>query len=234
MLKKYLQALRLSWKDLYTHPIVFLGILALLLGYAVIMNVLIKLNLGVAGGFILSLLEIAAISYYFNWLSLSRAPRGIKLNDLPEFNYNLFVSILNVAFVLFICDLMLRSFGDSELKAVIICVNLLVVICFNALPEIINKHQYQGLTSFSESLDFIKRRWVEWTIPMLLAIIPMLILAPQLGLLEFATSNPLKPFLITLKNYLVFVPFLGLFSIIPLVIFAHWLMLFRRRLYDQL
>ncbi len=234
MLKKYRQALLLSWKDLYRHPIIFLGIFALLIGFLICITIVSKLGLGMAGGFISGMLQVVALTFYFNWLNYCQAPRGIKFKDLPEFNSALFTAVINVAFVLFISDLMLQSFWDSPLKAIVIGLNLIVVICFNPLPEIINKHQYQGLTSFSEALDFMKKRGLEWLPLIILPIIPILLLTPKMALIKLAISSPLMPFIVTLKNFEFLGLSFGVLPIIPLIIFAHWIMLFRRRLYDQI
>ena len=233
MLQKYLRAIKSSFTDLYKHPVVFAGIAGLLLIFFI--GIRIFHGWGMVSGLIIGLLQILALTFYFNWLILSRAPRKIKLKDLTEFNYSLFIAVLNVAFALFITDIILRTLKDSPLAGLAIGINLIVVVCFNVLPEVINKHQYQGLTSFTESLDFIKRRWVEWILPMTLPIIPLLIFTPKQALVQYALGDPLMPFMNAIGNLRLFANSSGsIFLLILLVIFAHWLMLFRRRLYDQL
>jgi len=203
--------------------------------------------LGFAGSFILGMISITLLTYYYQWLSECVRKNTLHWKEYITFDSSLFSSVINTAFILFIFSLLLSQFGVvPNMLQVITCINLGVFIVFSALPEILYFHQYQGITAFLESYNFIKDNWIEWFVPLLFFLSPLLIQHP-IGLLNSLSSgDPLMPvlkFVGLFSESLVAVDLLSL-TLPPLlmnlvlsflsIVAATWFMLFRGFLFREL
>ena len=232
MVKKYLSALKLSWLDFSRHLIVLPAMLLLSICY-LLLSILFS-KIGVAGGFLMGLLQVLALSYYYNWVCQAKNLRPLRIKELTEFNYPLFLAILNVAFVLFIANLFLRALGDSLGQELVWGIKLIIFIAFNALPEVIVRYQFQGFESFKESLSFMQRYALEWSIPVLIFILPNILTSPRAGLILLASGDPLAPFLSLLTSVMLIPEIPVILLLLATLPLAHLIMLFRRRLFEQL
>ena len=230
MIKKYTTAIKLSFADLIRNWKALIGIVALAFAFGIVVQ--ISSRLGVLGGFLAGLAQVGAYSYYFNWLSLSKHSKAIKFTELKDFNQELFFATLNVAFVFFIIEFILRSFQiGGQNQFFLLAINLLLFIIFNPIAEVIYKERPLQMEAFPTALNFIKEHWLEWLIPILLICLPIFAISPQAVPLILASAEPMLPASILLRVTAVLLqPEFLLFLIIP----AHWLMLFRSRFYDQL
>ena len=192
--------------------------------------------LGMGGGFVLGLVEVALLSCYYSWISEVVRRGKLSVRDFFEFNYGLFICTINTAFILFIATLIIQQLTiGMHAVWVVLCVNLGIFIIFNALPEAIYIHGYNGVQAFSESSRFVRENWIEWYIPLIIFLSPLLLQSPQASLFLLSGANPLLPVLTLIQasieglgNYVEFLlPFVSL-------VVATWFMIFRGFLFKDL
>jgi hypothetical protein len=160
----------------------------------------------------------------------------LLFKGLYQLDVGLFSSVINTAFILFIGKFLVSLFAQAPgLEWIMVLVQFGLVIVFNALPEVLYVQKYEGVAALQESLDFIKRNWIEWFLPLLLIAAPWILISTDMLLFLIAKMDELLPativFHITrvfsaayLNNLGVVGSFLSYF--LALVLFV-WFMLFR-------
>ncbi len=189
-----------------------------------------------AGGFILAILADLALSFYYRWIYVVIRDKKISFNELIQFDKQLFFKIIGISFFLWILqDLFIYGFSKGVQKdALFLPLNLIVVILLNALPETTYLEDGDAAYSFSKSVEFIKENWIEWFIPIVLMLSPLLAFySPKFLLLNLAGLNLLLPgfSLATTWSYL---PTYSYLLMLFTFILAHWFMIFRGFLYQEL
>jgi hypothetical protein len=220
---------------------------AMIASYLILLSLAkITAPLGLVGGLIMGLSFIALLSMYYGWIKSAVNMRRLRWSDLTEFDYGLFSQVMSVAFIFWIVfDLLLGSFSLTTQNSLIkICAQLLAFIVFNSLPEVLYLQGLESFQALSKSFEFIKEKWVEWFLPMLLILAWPVLVVPNDQLLKVIAvkSDPLLPFKIIFDTWpteyilqYIGIPVIGLaVSIfIPLAL-GHWYMLFRANLFERI
>lgn len=210
--------------------------------YAVFMIAVSFLGgMGMAGGLILGLLNVALLTFYYSWIGECVRKNRIFLKEYLNFDYMLFSAVINAAFILFIASFLLQMLtAGMNAGVILLCVSLGLFIFFNALPETLYIHGYNGAAAFSEAFRFVRDNWIEWFLPLLVFFLPVLIASPISMLLMFSTGDPLLPVLKFIQLFSLSASSLGgaffpdgfqlLLTLLSLVA-GTWFMIFRGFLY---
>ena len=195
--------------------------------------------LGIAGGFALGLLTVLLLSCYYRWITLASRSERITPHDLVTFDYPLFSSVLNVGFMLWLFDIGLGFFAANFSNPMVgPAISLVLVLALNALPEVIYLQRSTGFPALQEALIFTRDNWIEWFLPFLLAICPILVIHLEAGALAvlFALSagDPLLPPYVLLHVPVLIVGWSYYLALALGLLFVNWFMLFRANLFLEL
>lgn len=144
--------------------------------------------LGMAGGFILGIVNALLVGSTLRLIEQSlSASRTLGFKDVTESFGHYFWDVIGVGFVLWLPTLLLDmglqanpAYGQFLLSAFL----LLVFILLNPAPEVIYQVRHDStLEVFKTSYEFVMEHWVEWFLPFVLLILPV-VLSPS-GLQEF-------------------------------------------------
>lgn len=233
----YLKCIKLSLLRLSKNLLIFPGIFALYIAFYLLS--LISAPLGIAGGFIMGMGSIALLSVFYSWIFRASRDERISWRSLFEFDVGLFNALLSAAFIIFILTFPL-SFMDSghNMRLVVLAVNLVMVLVFNALPEVVYFERNDGMSSLKESATFTVNHWIEWYLPFLVVLSPWIVSIGGAGAVMIlgvvAAGTPIFPPLVLIQTPFVIlsgVPFLGVVVSLLVVV---WYMLFRAQLYREL
>lgn len=195
--------------------------------------------LGMAGGFILGLLVAAILTLYYSWVQRAVQRERLRFPDLLQFEMPIFFSIIGVGFVLWVINYALDFIVlPPDLEWARFAVLLLLVIFFNAIPEVVYNHRLESVSALSSAAAFIKENWVEWFVPFAVLVAPWLVLSSGTAALHLAMSSPLIPTGVLMVGVARMIPpsLVGSSTIIALIglAVAHWFMLFRGFLFIDL
>lgn len=144
--------------------------------------------LGMAGGFLLGIVNALLVGATLRLIEQSlSAARTLGFKDVTESFGYYFWDVIGVGFVLWLPTLLLDmglqanpEYGQFLLSAFL----LLVFILLNPAPEVIYQVRHDStLDVFKTSYEFVVEHWVEWFLPFVLLIFPV-VLSPS-GLQEF-------------------------------------------------
>ncbi|MBN8547992.1 MAG: hypothetical protein J0M12_01615 [Deltaproteobacteria bacterium] len=192
---------------------------------------------GFAGGMIAGMIQIALLCYFYSWISSTVQKERLTFKDLPEFDGGLFFNIISVAFIFFIVQFVLQQLTQGlDAKFLLMCVQLGIVIVFNAIPEVIYLHRIESTYALSEAARFTRDNWIEWFAPLLLVLAPVLLASPLSVLLMLAHSDPMLPPFIVVTGVLNSNFGQATAFLLPLLalLIAIWYMVFRGHLFQAL
>ena len=233
LLKIYLVATKDAFQRLQGTWSVLLGMLALACGFVAV--TLIGSQLGIIGGFIASLYQAIAITYYLGWLRESSQFRNVRIKELKNLDWSLFQSVISILFIMYLVQwgvAMLSTGMNGSWASVIL--QLLFVVLLNSLPETLYLTRRDGMDGIQESFSFTTKNWIEWYLPYLIIVSPLLLLGaaslPEL----LAQTNVFFPAMAVITVPVLLFPGLKLVMLPLGLILAHWFMLFRAKLYQEL
>ncbi len=181
----YRQALRATGRSIVRSWVT----VAALFGFALLFlgAARIAAPLGMAGGLLLGLVNAALVGATLRLIEQSLSgTRTIQAADVPESFGHYFWDVIGVGFVLWLplmaLDMGVQSnpYGHFVSSAVM----LLLFILLNPAPEIIYQVRHDStLDIFKASYEFVLEHWIEWFMPFVLLMLPVL-LSPS-GLREF-------------------------------------------------
>lgn len=233
--KAYSAAAKDAAHMLFKNWIILVGSLAAFFAFLLIAPLVAPL--GIAGGFLLGLFQLVFLTLYYHWIASSVRRTKLRWSDLIEFEPPLFFTILSVAFLIFVVEFILQSLTRGlHLEWVVACAQLAIFFAFNALPEVIMIRRIESLSAFASAWEFIRDNLIEWYIPLLVLLSPLLLLSmqPELLLLVLGQSEPLLPVLAVVQSYqFLSVGSLSLVSLLGLLV-GTWFMLFRGFLFLEL
>lgn len=183
-----LRGLRKTW---------FYSFAAIPLGFAGYFGAIVAVALGsFIGGFFLGLLTAYLMSAYLVFVRAGVERERLFLHEIVPRTNELFSSLLNILFVLFILFLGISFFGmglrADESSWIIVLVKLMILVALNPIPEICYLGQRGAGSAFGESLEFMKENGIEWLLPLVLGLVPV-ILANPLGLtILFGADGPIR------------------------------------------
>lgn len=216
------------------------GTVILVIAYLAIMGILTPLAFGTAGmaiGFIVAIVKIAALSFYYSWIETCATGQKLPFKQLWHFDYSIFSRILSAAFILFIIRFIVSQVTrGTELAWLNLGVALVIFIVFNATTEIIIVERAEGGRALADSASFVKDNWIEWFLPLVLILSPLILGQPDRTLILLSTSSPLLPGFITVQqvlelNYSASIKLPTLFVLLCLF---NWFSLFRINLFKEL
>lgn len=205
--------------------------------FTLTMIVLGQAQMGIVGGFVAGLVQIALLTVYYHWIRQCASGGALKREELIYFDYALFSAIINVGFIFFIAQFLLQTSLQTEsARWILPVINLAICIIFNPVPEIIEEHRGDGLWSLREAYEFVLENWIEWFVPFVLILLPWIWLSPAGPLAALSATDPLLPGIILIREAQLFAGrSLGMVvGIILGVILANWFMIFRALLFREL
>jgi hypothetical protein len=195
--------------------------------------------LGIAGGFILGLLFIYALSLFYRWIAEAHQGRRIRFKEYLEFDFSLFSALMSVGFLLWIVEYLAKPLKYSEETLwVYACINAAIFLLVNPISEVIFIQRYESLGALREAFDFVRRYPLEWFAPIAVLLLPLWLLSSRLVLMSIAGADPLWPagILATQINmyFEIQSPQLGWLTSAIAIVLATWVTLFRAKLFEEL
>jgi len=217
------------------------AVLALALAFVVlaVVGALVG-GFGMAGGFIMGLVEVVVIGWYLSLVEVGVvANRRVTFSDLRQNVGRYFWEVISILFIFWIGELVLGMAAPAVLLvAVPVC-----VLLFNPVPEMIYQERTQSMALLSDSLRFMQENWPEWLGAQLLAGV---FLGGWAWLVFGGRPDPAM----ILKLVQVFGPWFGFIQVgsyalaslavggfigaVVILAFTHFFMLFRGHLYRRL
>jgi len=181
----YRQALRKTWHSLLKGWVIIVAVIGFL--FLLLLAQQIAMPLGMAGGFLLgavnALLVGATLSLIEQAVSYART---ITIKDVLDSFGHYFWDVIGVGFVLWL-PLMALDMGTQQNPngaLISYAVMLLIFILLNPAPEVIYQVPHDSpLDVFKHAYDFVLENWIEWFLPILVLLLP-LVAAPG-GLTSF-------------------------------------------------
>jgi hypothetical protein len=228
-----LQASRGLWRN----PTIIAGSLAAFVLFWFASSLFAPLGFG--GGMLLGLLQVGLIALYFSWIASTVDKDRLRFKDLWALDYSMFFTVMSVAFVLWIVQLLFSAFSTGADTAWIMqMLSLGLVIIFNCVPEVIYLNRVESVPALTEAAKFTQENWIEWFLPLLLILSPWLLHNPVSVLTALGNSETLLPSLTIIVGALNVVPSQTLYGQIAVVVvavtLANWYMLFRAHLFKAL
>jgi hypothetical protein len=143
--------------------------------------------LGMAGGFLLGAVNAVLVGATLRLIEQSlHAPRTLGIQDVKDSFGHYFWDVIGVGFVLWLPTMALdmgtqaNPYGQFISAAVL----LLLFLLLNPAPEVIYQVRHDSpLEVFKTSYNFVLEHWMEWFLPFLVLILPV-VLSPS-GLQSF-------------------------------------------------
>ncbi len=182
----YRHVLHATWRSLTKSWIAMVALI--LFGLLFLGIAKIAAPLGMAGGFILGIVNALLVGSTLRLIEQSlSASRTLGFKDVTESFGHYFWDVIGVGFILWLPTLLLDmglqanpAYGQFLLSAFL----LLVFILLNPAPEVIYQVRHDStLEVFKTYYEFVVEHWVEWFLPFVLLILPV-VLSPS-GLQEF-------------------------------------------------
>jgi MFS family permease len=195
-LSLYGECARKAARNLKTNWRIIPGTILAYFVFTILATVVPALVPGIAGQLLMGFVYAALLTQFYSWLGSAVRHDRLLWNDLIRFDGTLFGVLMGIGFVFFLAELVVESWAHgTQDPRILFFFNALVVVIFNAVPEVAYHHHFQSIHALGHSLKFIQTNWVEWFVPYILFLIPVFVLGfffvTVLGIL--AVSNPLLP-----------------------------------------
>jgi hypothetical protein len=145
------------------------AVLGSVFAYAAILGVgaYLAMFLGIAGGFLLSLLTSACLGSFLYLVEMIVRTHRVSWEDFRR-SFGMYLwDVVAVSFALWIfwqvTMPVLREMPQG--RVIVLCIELLILVLFNAVPELIYLGHYPLLQLLSRSYQFIASNWIEWFPP---------------------------------------------------------------------
>lgn len=131
--------------------------------------------LGILGGFLVSLVSSACIGSFLYLVEMMVRTSKVTFQDFGR-SFGVYLwDVVGVSFVLWIAMRVLTPVlaQSPQGPLVLFCVQIAILVFFNAVPELIYLGHNTSLALLSESYRFVVANWIEWFPPniVLLAIL---------------------------------------------------------------
>lgn len=240
LLSIYATCARESTSQLLRNWIIIPASLASFVIFSLILGLFGQLHLGLAGGLIAGLIQIALLTLYYYWLSETVDRQRLHWKELIQFDHALFSGIINVGFIFFIVELLVQSFAQSMTSfPLLTLVTFVFSIVFNPVAEVIQQRRGDGLAALQEAYTFTLENWIEWFVPFVLMLLPWILISPAGPLAALSQTNPLLPAAPLVWGAQQVGTYLGGYSatlpaLLAGVVLANWFMIFRALLFRRL
>jgi len=141
--------------------------------------VVVGSSLGLVGGFLVSLVWAACISSFLSMVEMMLRTGSVSWRDFRgSFGVYLW-DVVGVTFILWVVFAIatpaLRTIPQGP--GIILGMNLVIAVLFNAVPELIYLGHNSSLELLSESYRFIADNWIEWFPAMIVLALPIVLLS---------------------------------------------------------
>jgi hypothetical protein len=202
-------------------------------------------QLGLAGGMIAGMAEVAILALHYSWLAATVDRERLTWRNLRDFDYTMFFTVISVGFIFFVVQFVASSLLQGLDQTPLLFLGLGLVVVFNAIPEVIIVERIEGVAALGRAAEFTRRHAFAWFVPLAVLSLPFLLPRGTIGsagleglVLELANLNPLVPGVAVMHPLRILLDQVGaLFPVllIPLVIVvANWYTLFRVCLFRRL
>jgi hypothetical protein len=150
-------------------------VLASVFVYAFILSVTAPFAafLGILGGFAIALVFAACLGSFLYLVEMMVRTSRVTLADFKRSFSAYLWDVVAVNFVLWIggqiIDLGLAGLPQAGLIRA--CISILVLVFFNAVPELIYFGHHTAVSLLAESYHFIQENWIEWFPPNILMLV---------------------------------------------------------------
>ena len=211
--------------------------------YAAIFMVTVQLvaPLGRAGGFVLGFVLAACFGSYVHLISHAVSGTRVRFADLKASFRVRFWDVVSVLFAFWIIHMILTYVvgpaAGAKAPVVAALCGLAMAVFFNLVPELLYQGQSRSFNLLMESARFVSQHGLEWLLPNVLfaaaLLAPLGLMHGPAGLVILNVSE-----LLSLDNN-----GMGLFQVfsraplylqLPMLVFVHWVMVFRGLLYEEL
>ncbi len=132
--------------------------------FALAAAAILAAGLGLVGGFLWSFVWAACVSSFLSLVEQILRSGSVSFGDFQRSFGAYLWDVVGVTFVLWVVFAVatpaLRTIPQGP--GLILALNLVVVVLFNAVPELIYLGHYSALELLSESYRFIADNWIEW------------------------------------------------------------------------
>ncbi|MBC8132551.1 MAG: hypothetical protein H7X95_06185, partial [Deltaproteobacteria bacterium] len=204
--------------------------------YAAIFMVVSQLvtPLGRAGGFVVGLVLAACFSSYIHLISQVVSGSKVRFADLKQSFGARFFDVISVLFAFWIIDLILTIMvapaAGPKGPIVMALFGLAMAVLFNPVPELLYLGSSRSFQLLFESGRFISKHGLEWLLPNILFAVALLaplgMLHGPAGLIVLNISALLSPNNDGMGLYALFSR-APLYLQLPMLIFVHFVMVFR-------
>jgi len=120
--------------------------------------------LGILGGILLSLVWAACVGSFLYLVEMMIRTGRVSLADFRRSMGAYLWDVVGVTFILWVVFVVLTPIllAFPQGPAIILGLNLIVFVLFNAVPELIYLGHCSSLELLGESYTFITENWVEW------------------------------------------------------------------------
>jgi hypothetical protein len=224
-------------RGLRAWPVMFSLVL-----YAAIFMVVGELvgPLGMIGGFILGLVAAACFSSYIHLISQVVAGSKVTFNELRQSFGARFWDVVSVLFAFWVIELAITQVvapaAGPKGPIVVALMGLAMAVFFNPVPELLYQGESRSFQLLMESGRFISRHGLEWLLPNVLfaaaLLAPLGMLHGPAGMVVLNMSS-LSPNNGGMGLYALFAR-APLYLQIPMLLFVHFVMVFRGLLFGAL
>jgi hypothetical protein len=140
--------------------------------------------LGWVGGLLVTLVRSACLGSFLYLVGEIVQGSRLTLEDFPRSFGAHFGEVLAVLFVVWVGETVLRAAASSSPQgiSILLAVEIVALVVFNAVPELLYLGRQSALQLFGESYSFVAENWVEWFPPNLLLLAGLwLLLSPGLA-----------------------------------------------------
>ena len=128
-------------------------------------------RLGPIGGILMSLALAALGSCYLYFVSDIVAGSPVKIQELKRSVGTYFWAVINVMFIFWIARLAVSLLGGPRAGVLMLALNVVALIAFNAVPETLYvRGTHGGMQTLQESFEFLRDQLLPWGIPNVLLI----------------------------------------------------------------
>ncbi len=168
-------------------------VLGSVFAYSLILSVAtqVAIPFGIIGGFLISVVWSACAGSFLYLVEMIVRTSKVTLQDFSRSFGAYLWDVVGVTFVLWIAMRLITPVlaQSPQGPVLLICIQLAILVLFNAVPELIYLGHHTSLALLSESYRFIADNWIEWFPPnvILLAILwylwnlPLDVAFPVLG-----------------------------------------------------
>ena len=135
-------------------------------------------GLGIIGGFVVSLVWAACVSSFLSMVEMILRTGAVSWGDFRR-SFGVYLwDVVGVTFVVWVVFAVatpaLRPWPQGP--GIILGMNLVIVVLFNAVPELIYLGHHSALELLTESYRFIADNWIEWFPATILMAAPLVLL----------------------------------------------------------